>query len=281
MPFVFYVLGFGSVALAGLVSYPRFVERVSYTVKVRLEQASLQLSDIYMDLPQRKLLLLSVAAPMASALFVWLLTGQWFFGAIGFGIGLLIPRMAVPFLKRARQNKFQNQLVDGLLLLSSCLKAGLSMIQGFTVITEEMEPPINQEFALMLKETRMGVNFDEALLHLKQRMPSDDATLFVTAVLVARETGGDITSVFTQLVETIRERRKIKEKIKTLTFMARMQGIIMAMLPIVFSYVTYTIDKTYFQFFLHDPTGQLLLALIVFFQLVGGVLFMRFSRSPI
>ena len=117
----------------------------------------------------------------------------------GVAIGLLLPRLIVSQLDRIRRRKFIGQLVDGLLLLSSSLKAGLSMLQAFSVLAEEMPPPISQEFGLVLKETKMGVELAEAMDHLKKRMPFNDITLFVTAVLVSRETGGDITHIFGRL----------------------------------------------------------------------------------
>jgi len=211
----------------------------------------------------------------------WLLTASWIVAVAAAALGLLAPRMIVNLMKVQRNKKFHAQLVDSLLLLSSCLRAGLSMLQAFTVVTEEMPAPISQEFGLILKETRMGVSLDEAMIHFRHRIRSDDTNLFVTAVLVARETGGDVTAIFTRLVETLRERKKIKEKIKTLTFMARLQGIVMGLLPIAFSYATYSMDRSHFQFFLTDPLGRLLLLGVVVVQLFGAFLFMRFSRSPI
>ena len=155
------------------------------------------------------------------------------------------------------------------------------MTQAFTVLVEEMPPPISQEFSLVLKESRMGVNLDETLVHLKQRIPGDDVALFVTAVLVARETGGDITRIFGRLVETLRDRKKLRERIMTLTFMARMQGILMGMLPFMFGVLVYQMNPNYCRFFVTDPTGRIMLIVIAGLQTVGGVLFFRFSRSPL
>lgn len=193
----------------------------------------------------------------------------------------MVPRLLLRHAKWRRVKLFHRQLVDGLLLMSSCLRAGLSMTQAFSVVAEEMPAPISQEFGLMLKETRMGVNLEEALEHLKRRMPSDEVNLFVTTVLVARETGGDVTAVFTRLVETLRERKKVKERIKTLTFMARLQGIVMAILPFVFAFVAFRADENHVRFFLTDPVGRMALLLVVALQLISASLFLRFSRSPI
>ncbi len=276
-----YGLMFGSVAIAGMASYPPLVQRVRQYVELRASQATLQLEDMFVSLSHRRLQLMYVLAPAVLGLVLWVISMSWWLGVVGVGLGLLVPKAMVPAMKARRYKQFHGQLVDGLLLLSSCVRAGLSMIQAFTVLAEEMPPPINQEFGLLLKETRMGVSLDEAMIHFRQRMLSDDTNLFVTAVLVARETGGDVTAIFTRLVETLRERKKIKEKIKTLTFMARMQAVVMGMLPVVFSFVVYKMDPNHFLFFLHDPVGKLLLAGVVVVQIFGAYLFMRFSKSPL
>ena len=276
-----YTLGFGSAAILGLASCPPLAERLKLYVQRRASEAKLQLDDIFVTFSPNRLQGFYLLAPVGVGLLGWLASGSWVMAAAGAAVGLLMPRLMVPTMKAQRFRKFHAQLVDSLLLLSSCLRAGLSMLQAFTVVAEEMPAPINQEFGLILKETRMGVSLDEAMIHFRQRMPSDDTNLFVTAVLVARETGGDVTAIFTRLVETLRERKKIKEKIKTLTFMARMQGIVMGILPVAFSYVTYTMDRSHFNFFLTDPLGKVLLIGVVAVQLFGAFLFMRFSKSPL
>ncbi len=281
MPLVFYGFLFGSVVLASLATYVPVAERTKHYLQMRATEATFQLEDMFVTLSQHRLQLLHVLAPAGLGLLFWVATQQVVAGAVGAALGLSVPKLTLKVMKAKRRSKFHTQLVDSLLLLSSCLRAGLSMTQSFTVIAEEMPTPVNQEFGLVLKETRMGVSLDEAMTHFRQRMPSDDSNLFVTAVLVSRETGGDVTAIFTKLVETLRERKKIKEKIKTLTFMARMQAIVMGLLPIAFIFVTYSIDKSHFMFFLKDHTGQLLLGGVVLVQLLGAAMFLRFSRSPL
>ena len=127
----------------------------------------------------------------------------------------------------------------------------------------------------------MGVSITDALAHFRERMPTDDTILFVTALLVARETGGNLTEIFTRLIDTLRSRRKIAERIKTLTFMAKMQGVLMAALPIIFSFVIYQMDPDHLKFFTNDPDGKLILAGVLAMQTLGMFLFMRFSRSPL
>jgi tight adherence protein B len=276
-----YTLWFLGAVVIGIACYGPTAERIADYTRRRATEASTQLNDIFVNFSQRTIWMAYAGAPLAAGLVAWFLTGRIIVAGVGLLFGFVLPRIVVSHMRRSHQKRFHNQLVDGLLLLSSSLKAGLSMTQAFTVLVEEMPAPISQEFGLLLKESRMGVNLDEAMLHLRDRIPGDDVSLFVTAVLVARETGGDITHVFTKLVETLRERKKLKERIKTLTFMARFQGFIMAMLPFAFGYLVYNMNPHYFEFFIMNPTGRSMLVMIVLMQIVGGVLFMRFSRSPI
>ena len=276
-----YGLWFGSVALVGVASYQHVAARASAYLQKKSVEASAQLGEMFISLSRQHVWVLYALAPFAVGGLTWLLTEKWWAGAIGLVGGIVVPSAVITHMDRAQRKKFHAQLVDGLLLLSSSLKAGLSMLQSFTVVAEEMPQPLSQEFGLILKEARMGVNLDEAVKHLTGRMPSDDTTLFVTAVLVAREAGGDVTHIFARLVETLRDRKKIKEKIKTLTFMARLQGIIMGMLPFVFSWVVYQMDHNYFRYFLNDPMGRMMLVTIIVLQIIGTIMFVRFSRSPL
>ena len=275
-----YGMGFGSVAVAVFTTYPQLIQRFMDYVDRQSAMAAAEMSDIFLNPSQRMIWILYAAAPLITGLLLFAATGRLVFGLLGLIFGIFVPKAIVKQARARHKKKFHDQLVDGLLLLSSSLKAGLSMTQAFTVVAEEMPAPISQEFGLILKESRMGVNIDEAMLHMKHRVPGDDVSLFVTAVLVARETGGDITRVFGRLVETLRDRKKLKERIATLTFMARMQGFVMAMLPFAFGFLVYQMNRDYFKFFLFDPMGRMLSAAIVLLQVIGGFLYFRFSRSP-
>ena len=271
---------FAAFATIGWLVY-RAVESLSKTSwSRRAERDKAVLEDIFMDLPLSRLQQLYLIAPLIGALLGGMAGWSLIGAAAGVGVGLIFPGMWINLLRTRRHKRFHAMLVDTLLLVSSCLRAGLSMLQAFTVVAEEMPAPANQELGLVLKEIRMGVSLEDAMEHLRKRMPSDEINLFVTAVLVARETGGDVTTVFTKLVETLRERKKIKEKVVTLTFMARAQGVVMGLLPVVFLGVVYKIDPKHMLFFFKDPMGQVAFAAVVVAQLLVIVLFVRFARSP-
>lgn len=281
MMYLIYGVIFSSGAIVGHATYPVLFTDLKAFVRRRAEQAAAQLDEVFVKLPLRKLEWLYLGLPVGLGAFTWLLTGQWYFGLIGVGLGLLVPQFILKRLRLLRQAKFHGQLVESLLLMSSSLRAGLSLMQSFGIMAEEMGAPAKQEFALVIREMRMGVSLGDAVQHLKQRMPSDDMILFATTIMVVRETGGNVTNILQRLVETLRERKKIRERIKTLTFMAKMQGAVMAGLPIFFTLGISKLDPEHMKFFLNDPDGQMLLAAVVTIQLMGMYLFMRFSRSPL
>jgi len=127
----------------------------------------------------------------------------------------------------------------------------------------------------------MGVSFEEALLHLKKRMHSEDLDLIVTAMSIARETGGQLPAVFSKLVFTIKERQTLRGKVAALTIQAKLQGLIMSLLPVIFVIVVYRFNPEHFQFLLKDSLGRMLLAYAVFSQIVGGILIFKFSQVEV
>jgi tight adherence protein B len=180
-----------------------------------------------------------------------------------------------------RRRDFSNQLVDGLMLLSGSLKAGMSLNQSFEVLVEELPPPISDEFALLVRENHMGVPLEDCMLHLKERMPVDDLDLITTAIGIARETGGDLTEIFSQLVFTIREKAKLQGRVRALTVQGRLQGVIMGMLPIVFGIVIYFINPQNFEILLQERIGRILLVWAVAWEIIGLILIKKLSRVEV
>jgi tight adherence protein B len=200
---------------------------------------------------------------------------------LGLIISLMIPPFIAKFMKARRDRKFAAQLVDGLMILSSSLRGGLSFLQSLEVLQEEMPSPISEEFGLVVRETKMGVSIDEALENLNKRMPSEELELFISSVLVARETGGDLTKVFARLISTIRERTKLKEAIATYTLQGKIQGIIMSILPIVFVLWVRKFNPEHFDIMLQSNAGRALLVVAVFLEIIALFLIKKFSTIKV
>jgi tight adherence protein B len=180
-------------------------------------------------------------------------------------------------MERVRKEKINSQLINALMIVSSCLKGGLSFIQAIEVLVEEMPPPISQEFGLVLRENKMGLSLEESLRRMHERLRISDLSMAITAILVARETGGDLTKVLSRLITNIRDNTKLKENIRNLTLQGRMQGMIMTVLPFVFIAIVISFDKHHFDIMFASQQGRLLLALAIILQIIGIVLIQKFS----
>jgi tight adherence protein B len=167
------------------------------------------------------------------------------------------------------------------MILSSCLKGGLSLLQAIEALVEELPPPINQEFGIILRENKMGMALEESFEKLNKRLPSEELNLLTTAILVARETGGDITKLFATLINTIRAKLKLMDNIRTLSLQGRIQGVVMSFLPIVFVFMVYSFNPRYFDIMLSNPTGRLLLIYAVVSEVIGAFLIRIFSKMNI
>lgn len=196
-------------------------------------------------------------------------------------ISLSIPTFILKFRNSKRKKKFNGQILNMIMMLSSSLKGGLSLLQSLEVVVEEMPPPMSQEIGLLIRENKMGITLEESLRRLDKRMSMEDLTLVVNSILVARETGGDLTKVFSRIVVTIRDNRKLKESIQTLTMQGRLQGLILSILPIVFIFWVLNFNKHYFDGMLQSDMGRALLITAGILQIVGVVLIRIFSKVKV
>ena len=205
------------------------------------EETSRQFEDLFLFIPAKRIREIGWAAAAA----IFLLFAIPFFdpgnpisttaglslGGVFGGLALNAPGMIVEVLRKKRRQKFNYQLVEALGSMSNALRAGFSINQAFETVVQNGEKPISQEFGVMLQQMRVGMNFYDALQSLDKRVGSDDLTLVVTAIDIARRTGGNLTEIFDKISLTIRERMRIERRVMTLTSQGRLQGIIVAIMP--------------------------------------------------
>ena len=249
--------------------------------KKKAEKASSQFEEMFIFLKKEVLTTLYVVIPLILGIVGFFLTRKIWVSFIGMAVGVASPFLLVKFMDKKRRAKFNSQLGDGLMVMSSCLKGGLTLIQSFEVLGEEMDPPLGQEVSLLVREIKVGVSLEEALTRLDKRMPSEEMTLIASAILVARETGGDLTKVFAKLIETIRDRMKLKEMVQTLTLQARLQAVIISLLGPIFAVVVLQINPDHFQVMWQNEIGKILLFAAGFLQLIGIILIVIFGKIRI
>lgn len=280
---ILFIAVFIFISLAALLYalYPSLEQRAKLWHKGRLEKFTPRLDNMFIQIPSGKLLIIDIGCPLVAGLVVFFLTKKPLFGWVAALAGLVLVALIIKRLESLRRAKFASQLVDGLMLLSGSLKAGLSLLQSFEALAEEMPPPISQEFGLVLRENRMGVPIEDCLAKLKGRIGSEDLDMIVTAVLVAKETGGNLITIFSNLVVSIRERNRILGRVKALCVQGKLQGRIMMALPIIFAYGVYKFDPNFFTTLLNDPLGKMLLGYAVVSELLGIFFIQRLSKIEI
>ena len=195
----------------------------------------------------------------------------------GVVLGFVVPRLYVQKLIGDRRRKFNDQLMDALMIMSSSFRGGLSLIQAVEALTEEMPDPIRQEFGVVLGENKMGVALEESLNRLYQRMPSPGLQQMITAILLARETGGNLPLIFSRIITSMRERKKIEQNLQTLTVQGRIQAGVMTALPVFFVVGVSASNPHFFDSMLNTPDGQRLLVICFVMWVLGALSIIKIS----
>ena len=205
-----------------------------------LQETSTELDDILVQLPASRLFDISIALSLLGAIITFgilLLRNPVFsmgniLGAIIVGAMLFpLPRLVLRQLRARRLKKFNIQLEDALRIISTSLKAGFSINQALEEVTDMNISPISQEFRLLLQELRLGVTFEQAFENMNNRLNLPDFELVATAILTARQTGGELTGALERVADLIRERVRIANKIDAMTAMGRLQALLIGGMP--------------------------------------------------
>jgi tight adherence protein B len=267
-----------SIILIGSQLLPAFLQRASNLHAKKVEETEKQLDKMFIEVNRKKLLFWYAVAPLIMGLAGFVIFRNLGLALLSGAISFIFPSLVLRSIKARRRELFRNQLPDGIMVLSSSLKGGLSLMQAIEVVVQEMPVPFNQEFGLVLRENKIGVPLEESLKHLHERLHFEELDLVINAILVSKETGGDLTKVLAKLLVTMRDNRKLKETIKTLTLQGKLQGIIMSALPFLFIAWVLTFNRNHFDIMLSSETGRVLLLVAVALQLAGMVLINKFSR---
>lgn len=193
-------------------------------------------------------------------------------------ITLAMWRIPLFLVKKQWENRcslFVAQMVDGLTIMANGVKAGLSITQSMDRVVENMPNPISQEFRLALSQIRIGRSVEEALLDLGERIPKPDVQMFVTAINILKETGGNLAETFSTIVVTIRERQKVERKIEAMTAQGIMQGFIVSMVPLGLIALFWFVDKSYIMPMFTSTLGIILLMVMFGLIIIGGLVIRR------
>ncbi len=214
----------------------------------------------------------------------WLVTFR--VDAIGLALIVGVLAASAPYayllVKRARRfNRFEELLPDAIDLMARALRAGHTVTAGIEMVSQEVPEPISSEFRRVFEEQNFGLPLREAMLNLSKRIPLPDVNFLVTAVLVQKETGGNLAEVLDKTTAVIRERFRLKGQLRIYTAQGRLTGWILAAMPFALFVVLYTMNPTYEGVLITDPLGRKLVYVGLGMMAVGGYVIRRIIQIKV
>lgn len=186
-------------------------------------------------------------------------------------VGYFLPTFFLKFKKKRRLKKFEKQLPEALGLMARSLKAGHSFPSSMQLVADEMPNPIGIEFFKTFKEFNYGLDMNSALMNLYKRNELQDLKFFITAIIIQRETGGNLVEILDKIASLIRERFKLINQVQAMTAEGRFSGLILLLLPPTVVLVLYFINKSYVMLLVTHPTGIKICLVAGFMQLLGMI----------
>lgn len=207
-----------------------------------------------------------------------------FYGSFELAVAAWLGALLLPFIlllvnKRLYVVKFVSNLVDALIMMRNAFKAGQGIEAALKVVAREGPAPVAQEFDRVVREIELGSHLIEALSGLYRRIKTQDTRLFMMAVLIQLEIGGNIGELFDKIAITIRERLALRREIKALTAQARASGIVLIALPFILMVVLNILKPGYFNPLLQDEGGRKMIALASLSLCVGAAIISKLTQG--
>lgn len=232
------LLVFGCVLLLLRAARGAYIEwRASFT-----ENARVTLEDMFLFIDPSRLFRLNLLMFVVLPLLAWLFTGTPVLAALAGLLGAVLPRLAWVLMRHRRSLRLVQQLPDGLTMMAGSLRAGASLQNALDMVVRESPAPLSQEFSLLLREQRLGLALEDSLRGLGQRLKLEDIDLFVAALTIAKEVGGNLSEILERLSAALRAKAVMEGKIRALTAQGKLQGIIVGLLPIFLAGILYVMD---------------------------------------
>ena len=290
------LLGVGGIATAVFLMVFIFCLRYSLDIFNWIEHQTLgsrtyileKLELLFIEFEPEKLTLVLLIFSGSLSLFFLMLFGLWISWILGFAMAIVvgifsfrIPRKVVDIMVERRIKVYQGQMVDALTLLSNGIRAGLSVPQALGMVVNELNPPVSQEFGLILQQNRIGVTLEECFENLAKRVPTEDNEMFVSSINILRETGGNLAETFDTIVGVIRERVRLQQKIDTYTAQGMFQGVTIALMPFAIAGIYAAQDPQSVVGLVTHPLGILMTFVALALDFVGFWVILKIVKIKI
>src|ERR1700722_1919076 len=247
----------------------KFMLRWSWSMRLReyLLQAG-------MNMKPAKLVLISAVLAAATE-FVLSHAVESLPGLAAFGLAvvmLMLPFLFVAWKRKRRLRQFEERFPEALDLLGRAIRAGHAFTTGLEMISKDSPEPVASEFRTAFEEQNFGLPLRDALLNMTERIPLIDVRFFVTALLIQKETGGNLAEILDGLARVIRDRFRIYREVRVRTAQGRLTAGILIALPVAMMLLLMTMNPNYMGVLFHDPRGVLALTIAGIMQVIGSLL---------
>lgn len=184
-------------------------------------------------------------------------------------VGYVLPALYIAIRTRRRVRAIDAQLVEGLTHVANSIRAGFAMLQAIDAAAQRIDPPLSEEFGRLVADVRLGSSLEDALLSMGERVGSYDLDLVITATLIQRATGGNLSEILDNVAETIRERDRIRGEIRTLTAQQRFAAWVLSLWPAVLALIFFLLNPDLMSNLWTEAAGIILLIIAGALQLMG------------
>jgi tight adherence protein B len=202
-------------------------------------------------------------------------SSYWWTFPLGAALVGCIPYFVIYRKKEVRRRTFERQFPDALDLMTGALRSGMAFTAALQVVAEECPDPVSNEFRIVFEENRLGMSLRDSLTDMTKRIDSTELRLFVTAVLIQKDTGGNLAEILEGTAYVIRDRFRILGDVRTITAQARLSGLILTGLPLAMTAALMILVPDYLKTLVRDPVGPYLIGAAAFMQLLGYFLIRR------
>jgi len=262
--------------LSGVVVQAFARQRDAFT-----EQAGVRLSEAFLFIDPSRLWIAAMVLAGIAASLTMVLTQLWILAAAAAIAGMVLPGRWLNRLRLRRQQRFDVQLPDALLALAGGLRAGSSVQGAVGHVVSEADAPLGQELGLMLRQQRLGVSFEDALLNLQERLPTEATVLLVSSLRIASDTGGNLADALEGIASTVRSRLHMEGRIRALTAQGRLQALVVGLLPALLLLVLHKLEPEAMAELWRTPMGWATLAILVMMETCGLWLIRRIVRIDV
>ena len=244
-------------------------------------QASSNMADMFMFVDPHRLFRINLIALVVAPLFTWVLLRDPVTSIGMFVLILVLPTYVYRSMRAKRLARVEAQLPDALTMVSGALRAGASLSIALDNLVAEQPAPICQEFEILTREQRIGVDFDVSLANMEKRIPLQDFRMLTTALRINREVGGNLAETIESLADTLRRKSTMEGKIRSLTAQGKLQGIVMTGLPVLLGVLLNFLEPAAMAKLWTTGVGWMVLTVIIVMELMGYAMIKKITSIDV